>query len=236
MVLKRSVRMRIERFKCFFQTNPHDPVCMIKSASLAKWRLPHINTIQLRREFALPSQAAADPKFRQSLLGTLQAFGMGKRGHTVSEDFHCQVKRAARKLDSLSEMRIECVPDEIIECVTNELWKCISSLELTTAAEARLVFGTKAVHHLIPDLVPPMDRKFICIRFFEKHFSSRAMEKQTFREVFPELIRIARDLAPQLEPFVSASSFNTSIPKTLDNAIIGYVQCVEENGRYKLRN
>lgn len=77
-----------------------------------------------------------------------------------------------------------------------------------------------------------MDRKLIG-SFFGKNDNdfSQKNEERTFSDIFQELVRLARDFAPQLESFVNACSFNTSIPKTLDNAIIGYLETREGHER-----
>ena len=170
-----------------------------------------------------------------------------------SADFEHQIKRAACALDCLSSLRVEDGRYDA-DGVTATLWNVIASLEITTdrtleiveelasianIAEViksdwdevivrfkkpRLVPATKVIHHLLPDLMPPMDRAYTG-KFFEKssYWFHRDREERTFFAMFPAFVRLARCLAPQLEPFISPDSFNTSIPKALDNAIIGFM-------------
>ena len=170
-----------------------------------------------------------------------------------SPRFEHQIKRAAYALDCLSSLRVEDERYDA-GAVTTTLWNVIASLEITTdrtleilgelASTAnisemiksdwdeaivrfkkpRLVPATKVIHHLLPDLVPPMDRAYTG-KFFEKtsYWFHRDREERTFFAMFPAFVRLGRCLAPQLEPFISSDSFNTSIPKALDNAIIGFM-------------
>jgi hypothetical protein len=54
-----------------------------------------------------------------------------------------------------------------------------------------VVIGIKTLHHLIPELVPPIDRQYT-IRFFFEHTTMSQGDQITFFETFPRLHHIAR--------------------------------------------
>ena len=81
--------------------------------------------------------------------------------------------------------------------------------------------GTKALHHLLPELVPPIDRTYT-IRFFHQNTTMPRGDEDAFREVYPALVEIAARAGDHLK-VNNRSPMNTSRTKIIDNAIIGYV-------------
>ncbi len=225
MKLSSCAKIRIERFRKSFRGSPRT---LLNSVPSNNWKSNHIPTIRLRRNYALPSQAASNSDFCFHLDRTLSQWGAKRLGAIGSTEFVSQIKKAAGKLDSLSSLRIESIDYNIDESAS-DLWEVIAELRIT-AGDARLVSGTKAIHHLLPDLLPPMDNEYTGSFFFypgaiyRKSSKGERLEGKYFKAMFPAFVDLARDLAPELNSFVSANSFNTSIPKTLDNAIIGFME------------
>lgn len=227
--LSRSTHDRIECFKESLRKDTCALIDLIPTDAVKKWKDSHVSTIKLRRQYELPGQAVDDPSFVCALENTLQAWGFdgsdGRPRLVEHEEFVRQIKQAANVLDTLSNLRIESTCYNV-DMITNELWDVISELEITHT-KPRLVSASKAIHHLLPDLVPPIDGWYSG-NFFGKKRSrsqndfSKDKEERTFRDIFPAFAQLARCLAPQLQSLVSPDSFNTSIPKTLDNAIIGF--------------
>ena len=84
-----------------------------------------------------------------------------------------------------------------------------------------LVAGTKALHHLLPSLIPPVDREYT-IRFFHGNKGMHMGEERAFKEVFPAFAEIASRVTDDLA-VNERSPMNTSPTKIVDNAIVGYV-------------
>lgn len=87
---------------------------------------------------------------------------------------------------------------------------------------AKLVAGTKTLHHLLPDLVVPMDRAWTGL-FFQLHppeWQDPVNQRRTFRRVFGHFAGLARRVQP--ERFVTGERWRTSRTKILDNALIGF--------------
>ena len=223
MQLNPAVRVRLDKLEKKLLTCPKTLLDEIPADGIAKWKTAHICTIELRRGYTLPSEAVGDSAFIGSLERTLEAWGWGKRGakRVGTTEFESQITRAAENLDSLNGVRIETLHGHEGDRIIQKLWTCIANLEITTA-RARLVFGTKAIHHLLPDLLPPMDRAYTG-GFFEKYWADTRDEEKAFRDVMSAFVRLARRLAPKLREVICPDSFNTSVPKTLDNAVIGFM-------------
>ena len=221
MTLNQDANDRLDILERDILNRPNALFDAIPADRVERWRPPHIRTIELRRRHTRPVEAARDQRFLDSLGETLRAWSWERPGAVNATEFETQIRQAAERLDFLNGIRIEDITDHDVDRVARELWECIGDLVITRR-RARLVFGTKAIHHLLPDLIPPMDRRNTG-RFFRRNWATRRDEERVFRDIFPDFVRLARRCAPQLRPFIRPDNFNTSIPKTLDNAIIGFM-------------
>jgi hypothetical protein len=94
------------------------------------------------------------------------------------------------------------------------------------ASQSKLVGVSKALHFLLPDLVTPVDNKYTL--FFFKKSSGKNKEFNTFEDVFIKTYRITDSLLLKENDF-DGKHWNTSIPKLIDNAIIGFYKFTEVN-------
>jgi hypothetical protein len=97
------------------------------------------------------------------------------------------------------------------------VWLLIKSLRLVDN-KAALVASTKALHHLLPELVVPMDRAYTR-PFFGWH-GPEFQNQQTvcFEHAFGAFCRVARATNPR--QYVG-EGWNTSLSKVIDNAVVG---------------
>jgi hypothetical protein len=133
--------------------------------------------------------------------------------------FAAALVAAIPSLTELQDLRIDDpnLPDR----TADRIWALISGLGVT-ANQAKIVAGTKTLHHLLPDLVPPIDREWTG-RFFEyppPRFQSG--QQSLFRNMFGTFHYIA--LQVDLASRVNGQGWRTSMSKLLDNAAIGYCQ------------
>jgi hypothetical protein len=84
---------------------------------------------------------------------------------------------------------------------------------------ARIVAGTKTLHHLLPDLVPPMDRAWTGAFFGWNVTDPQYHQRTILTEAFGAFTQVARSCRTS-RPV--GSGWNTSATKLLDNALIGY--------------
>lgn len=88
-------------------------------------------------------------------------------------------------------------------------------------AEARIVANSKLLHHVLPNLVPPMDREYT-FKFFYGRGMLSISEERAFREMFSRQIQIARHNAGAIEA-IPRIGWNSGSAKIVDNAIVGYM-------------
>jgi hypothetical protein len=87
---------------------------------------------------------------------------------------------------------------------------------------AKLVAGTKTLHHLLPDLVVPMDRRWTGM-FFQlgsHEWQHPPNQHRAFLQAHRALCEVARRAQPQ--QYVDGRGWRTSRTKILDNALIGF--------------
>lgn len=163
-----------------------------------------------------------DDLFFDYLYATLASWGMhrmGKGGAKMAnfEDFKHSICLAKDNLLNLQQIKLELITGEELLKVKTKLSSVFDSIHVMESG-SKLVGNSKAVHHLLPDLVPPIDRQHT-LRFFYGHTNIYNEEKVIFLECFDKFIYISHFLKHKDIPF---EGFNTSIPKIIDNAIMGY--------------
>ena len=103
----------------------------------------------------------------------------------------------------------------------DRIWAAIDSLGVVDN-KAKLVAGTKTLHHLLPDLVVPMDRAWTG-RFFQLHppeWQDPDDQRRTFRRVYRHFTDVARRTNPH--QYATGQGWRTSRTKILDNALIAF--------------
>ena len=180
----------------------------------------HRETIRLRRSAVSVGELLANDAFVDSLRSTLRAWSIGVRAsHLLGRPlFDVELQRWEVELESLTDERIVEATDD----TRRRVWALIQSIDITEN-QARLVALTKTLHHILPDLVVPIDRAytgaFLGWRAPEFQTSQRAI----FDSCWEAFVEIARQAHP--EEWVGEGWF-TSTTKVIDNAIVGF--CIAE--------
>jgi hypothetical protein len=193
-----------------------------KSEQLAS----HLKTIQLRRGHTSLTTAANDPDFVKALHDTLKAWGLGVRRSNLLNltEFGPALALAATKLGPLEQLRIDAV-DLDVEATIEALWKAIESLGIVRN-DALLVSGTKTLHHLLPELVPPMDRAYTQT-FFRWHSPQfQYGQRKCFQLAYAALVFVAREV--NARQYVGTHPWHSSVSKVLDNGLVGLVRAIED--------
>ena len=81
----------------------------------------------------------------------------------------------------------------------------------------------KALHHVLPDLVLPIDREHTIRFFFDNKNFIQGKDEVAFLEMFPYFHLMAVRCRDKIEMRIGRG-MNTSPTKVLDNAIVGYVR------------
>jgi hypothetical protein len=165
--------------------------------------------------------------FCRKLYSTLEAWDMDKRGaklnelETVKESIQQHdlflIDLYKNKLDS-----IESLENEEGEKIIRDLEFVFCHLEIMKS-ERRIVGVSKTMHFLLPDLVMPIDSTYTMPCFYgtNKYNEKAEKEFQTFLDIFTKTHRITKNLKLTNDD-VDGEKWNTSIPKLIDNAIIGF--------------
>lgn len=129
----------------------------------------HARAIEVRRENDSVATLFASDRFLEYVYAVLPAWGMHRMGNQAAKvcDFeHFARARREREveIDSLWERRITALSSEETSGIAEQLWEIIAHLRVSTS-ETQIVAGSKALHHVLPDLIPPIDRGYTT-RFF----------------------------------------------------------------------
>jgi hypothetical protein len=213
-VIEKRVSMLTRKFSDY--VSAYDSSAPFSGDQLAT----HRHTIDLRRQAGSIQAAVANPEFVSSLRRTLIAWGIGSRASILvsREAFNDALEAAAPDLEPFETLQISSgLPTEVSE----ELFRIIMSLGVVEN-KAKLVAGTKTLHHLLPDLVMPVDQSWTG-RFFQLHapeWTDPYNQRNTFRRVFGHFTHVAQAVDP--EQYVTGEGWRTSQTKVLDNALIGF--------------
>jgi hypothetical protein len=202
----------------------------------------HDRTLARLRSFPSPSDALQNDEFVESLYAVLTAWGMhrmGSRGARMEEFkmFRDSLRRQASAISEIdkhfhdacenSTAKLARVPTGKGSSLAEELWSVISRLKLGMSEDARIVIGSKAIHHLLPELLPPIDRRYTLRFFLGRETLGSEPEQAAFREIFPRFAQIASECEPLIDQLMKETSpsgpyMRTSPTKVIDNAIVGF--------------
>lgn len=185
----------------------------------------HLRTIGVLRKHAVACHALCDAEWCELLYATLTSWGMHRMGKTWTKlrdlsEIEASFRGQRETIEEVQELRLsQLLPSEVAE-VASALWAVMDRLQVGVQ-DTKLVANSKALHHLLPDLVPPIDRQYI-LKFFYNNTNINRAESMLFREMYAQFHRIAQAVAPKF-PSLLGSGMHTSETKIIDNAIVGYV-------------
>jgi hypothetical protein len=189
----------------------------------------HRKTIDLRRQLGTASAALADDRFLDSLAETLKAWGVGSHDAILVKppEFRRQLRNQAGEITALESI----LTDNADVSTGDRLWRIIRSLDIVLGrrtlkpTQSKIVGGSKALHHILPELVVPIDRKYVGV-FLGRYDHFQTGQAETFRIAFECFRAIAKSANPV--QYVGRHEWNTSRTKVIDNAIVGFVRSLED--------
>ena len=190
----------------------------------------HRETVILRKQFSSVENAIHSYDFIVKHVGhTLVAWGMdGREAKLVPPaEFHSRIKECGPRLSSWEPYSTS---DLITESLARDLLDTFKTLGLSKTS-SQVVTASKVMHHLLPNLVPPIDREYTS-RFFTPRGLKNVREPNSttqFLAIAQGLGWIAKSLEEQygkgyLTSLVDRTEYATSESKIIDNAIVGYVK------------
>lgn len=166
-----------------------------------------------------------DEEIYSLIIKTLKAWDMDKRRAklTTVEKFKqsTSLNNVKENLIELSNYKIFSTNRRQIEREVIGLLENVFLNLKVMETKRRLVGVSKALHFLLPDLVAPIDNKYT-MNFFSISTDVKR-ELNTFKNIFMETYNITKGLC-LTQNDVDGVKWNTSVPKLIDNAIIGFNQ------------
>ena len=105
-----------------------------------------------------------DERFLEYVYAVLPAWGMHRMGPQAAKvaDFPqitTELRNAAPELEALWPLRITALQADEVDDTAQIIWAVIARIKVSTS-RTQIVAGSKFLHHLLPDLVPPIDRQY----------------------------------------------------------------------------
>jgi len=185
----------------------------------------HKRTIDTLRCLNTTSDAIKSTDFLELLYATLTSWGMHRMGpgNTKLRDFPeftSSIRHNRSRISELENISLAEMTDIEFEQIKKKVWHIIMNLEISIA-EARIVPNCKALHHILPKLIPPIDRTYTYNFFYGRNHLTIS-EMDAFFEMYERFRCIAKAQKIKIRQLVNCG-WNTSEIKVLDNAIMGYV-------------
>ncbi len=189
----------------------------------------HLRTITRLGEIGLDN-IFDDVLFFDYLYATLASWGMDSRGAKLwgYKQFVSNIKSNHARILTLKDENMEKAArsDDINrDAIIDNIWNALVNMNVSSG-QIQLVAGSKALHHMLPDLVPPIDRKYSLYFYLrDKSIPSALDEQQSiFNAVFKGTLAVFILKHKLIEKLTKSHPSNTSITKVIDNAIIGYIK------------
>lgn len=170
-----------------------------------------------------------DNRFLERLYACLASWGLQRLDNPKASlvcfrDFETQVRGIVDPLMQFVGWRLEDVTQDQFGTILNTLNCLMDNLKIVVAGWP-FVGNTKLLHHLLPHLIPPMDRNYTLRYFLNWTSDERNTPSYTFERIFRSFWQVAtanRDALRHMpqDTWTIPAAFNTTIPKIIDNAII----------------
>lgn len=177
----------------------------------------HIATLDLRRKLGSAAKSVDSDEFLHALYSTLEAWGMNSNGARLQEygQFAASVRAYKGGIAALEGVGAAQIDAD----VTRRLWRIIQGMQLSQT-QSQTVTGAKALHHLLPRLLPPIDRGYTQPFFRYSNPQFQYNQETAFGLMLEYFARIAQRV--DLDRYVGTARWATSESKLIDNAIIGF--------------
>jgi hypothetical protein len=186
----------------------------------------HFKTLAIRKKYLTAVGTLSDDDFFDSLYATLAAWGMhrmgaGKAKLTELDEIKDSFRRQIDPIGRIESLSMTGLNQSQVQQVAQQLWDIIAALKVGVG-ETKIVANSKALHHLLPSLVPPIDREYTT-RFFYHHKTFNQGDEAAFLEMYPQFHKIATSRQQEIDQQIG-KGMNTSETKVIDNAIVGFVR------------
>jgi hypothetical protein len=186
----------------------------------------HNKTLEILKGYDQAILVLNDEKFFDYLYATLTAWGLHRMGPGPTKlidirDLMDSIQDQKKEIQFLQSLNIDEIPDQNVPLITSRIWALISNIRVSEA-KTKIVAGSKALHHILPQLIPPIDREYT-LMFFYGHKTLNRGDEIAFKEMYPYFYQISKACKNEIQAFIGMGNMNTSKTKIIDNAIVGYV-------------
>lgn len=187
----------------------------------------HRKTLAERARLQNLQEVLRDGLYFDYLYATLASWGMhrmGKGNTRLCEMEHMRksIERQIPNILTLQNLHLEAVQVDRLERTAQLIWEIIQNLEIGIGG-VKIVAGSKALHHILPELVPPIDREYT-LRFFYGNKNINRPEYELFYEIYRQYHHLAVSQRGVIATAIRrGGNMNTSTTKVIDNAIVGFV-------------
>ena len=187
----------------------------------------HKKTLEIRQQYKTACETLRDDLFFDYLYATLTAWGLHRMGRgatklTEIEELKMSFRKQEKQIRALQSFDIDRIPDDKIDSVVSELWDVLSNLKVGIG-KTKIIAGSKALHHLLSNLIPPIDGEYTLTFFYNNRGTAlHSGNEIAFKEIYPYFHRIASSCTNSIERRIG-HGMNTSKTKVIDNAIVGFV-------------
>lgn len=172
------------------------------------------------------------------IYATLASWGMHRMGDAGAKmpnfkDFKSSIKAHKPFFDKVKSKTINNISHEEFEEILDKLKTiCFGQKPIqATTSVSKLVSSTKTLAHILPDLVPPIDRQYT-LQFFYGTKNHPINTNDDGQKVFEYVMRYMYDLYRKNEGFknlalntlTEGGDFCSSLPKIFDNVVINCVR------------
>lgn len=130
----------------------------------------------------------------------------------------------------LASYRMDCIsPNAVPQQLLEDLKYLFDRLEVVLKGKSKLVYVSKTLHFLLPDLVMPVDNEIV-LPFLRKKKPPREKEFELFKEIFEKYIELAQHLGLKRNNG-DGEWWNISVPKRIDNAMDGFRRIFNDDNK-----
>jgi hypothetical protein len=185
----------------------------------------HKKTLEMMRQYDEACEVLDDDRFFDYIYATLTSWGLHRMGRGFAklaelEKIKRSFKQEESRIRSIQSLEITNIKTDTIDSVTSNLWQILGRLQVGVG-RTKIVANSKALHHVLPSLIPPIDRQYT-LRFFYNHTTLSRGDEVTFKEIYPHFHEIATVCKGRIMGHIG-TGMNTSHTKVIDNAIVGFV-------------
>ena len=156
----------------------------------------HRKTLAERARYPNIQDALQSDLLFDYLYATLASWGMHRMGNNQvklceMETMRNSIQSQIPDLIKLQDFQLTKIQVDQINQFAFTIWNIIKNLKIGIG-KAKIVAGSKTLHHLLPELVPPVDREYTLQFFFNnKNINGPRIEAVKFGEIFAWYAHIA---------------------------------------------